>query len=297
MRAAGGASEGRVWVVLSDQGGAYAEVADALRDELGREARLTDWVVGPWQKFATKSLPPPQLIVAIGARAFAAMVEKTQAEPGLSKVPVLATLLPRASYLALAPKVPGATSAVWLDQPVERYLALVRLAMPERQRVGVLFGPDSEAFKAPLLKAAAAQGQTVSHATLFAQGDEVYPALREVLSQAQVLLALPDNLVFNPTSLQNILITAYRQRIPMVTYAAAHARAGATLALYATPVQVASQAAAAVRAFLAGRGLPSPRFADQFTVTVNAQVGRSLGLATVEPEVLAQMLRQTEESR
>lgn len=291
------AGDVRVWVVMSDQTGPYAQTAAALKEELSRDTRLTEWQIGPLQKFADKSLSAPHLIVAIGARALEGMLEKQQAESGAAKVPILATLIPRSSYEALVGRMGSSVSAVWLDQPLERYLSLIRLAMPERPQLGVLFGPDSEFLKPALLKAAAARGFTVRHATLYAQGDDLYTALRTVLAESQVLLALPDNLVFNPSSLQNILITAYRLRVPMVTYSAAHVKAGATLALYASPTQVAAQAAAAVRAMLNGRGWPTPRGVDKFSVAVNAQVGRSLGLATVEPEGLMDALWRLEESR
>lgn len=290
-------SDGRLWLVLSEPDGAYADAATALRDELAADTRPNDWMVAPWTQLPDKSAAPPRLVVALGGRAFAAMVDKALTEPAWAKVPLLAALVPRASYEALAAKAPGPTSAVWLDQPIERSLTLLRQAMPERQRVGVLFGPDSESLKPALLKAAAAQGLLVHHATLYAQGDDVYPALRSVLSDSQVLLALPDNLVFNSATLQNILITAYRQRIPMVTYSAAHVKAGATLAVHATPVQIANQAAAIVRSVLAGRGLPSARGAEQFSVAVNAQVGRSLGLVTVDPDALMQAVRRQEGAR
>lgn len=287
------AGEGRVWIVLSDQTAPYIETAAALKDELARESRLTECVIGPVQKFADRSLPTPQLVVAVGARALEMMLQRDVDSVG-GRVPILTTLIPKASYEALVGRAGAAVSAVWLDQPVDRYLSLIRLAMPERTRLGVLFGPDSESHKPALLKAAAAKGLTVYHATLYAQDDNLYPALRTVLAESQMLLALPDNLVFNPVSLQNILITAYRQRVPLVTYSAAHVKAGATLALHASPAQVAEQSAAAVRAWLSGRGLPAARGMDRFSVAVNAQVGRSLGLTTVEPQALTDALRREE---
>lgn len=268
-------------------------MAAALKDELSREPRMGELVIGPLQKFSDRALPPPQLIVAVGARALEVILER-HAESLGPRVPILATLIPKAGYEALVGRGMPTVSAVWLDQPLERYLALIRLAMPERTRLGVLFGPDSEWLKPVVLKTAAAKGLTVHHATLYAQDDSIYPALRTVLAESQMLLALPDNLVYNPVSLQNILITAYRQRVPLVTYSAAHVKAGATLALHATPAQVAEQSASAVRAWLGGRGLPAARGMDRFTVAVNAQVGRSLGLSTVESQALTDALRREE---
>jgi ABC-type uncharacterized transport system substrate-binding protein len=118
-----------------------------------------------------------------------------------------------------------------------------------------------------------------------------------VLAEADVLLALPDTRVFNAGSLQNILITTYRQRVPLVAFSAAYVKAGATLALYASPAQAASQAAAMVRIFLGGRGLLPPQSALEFSVALNERVARSLGLPDDDPAALADTLRRQEAAR
>jgi putative ABC transport system substrate-binding protein len=286
-----------VWIALSESGGPYAEAAGALRDDLTASSpRRADVRVGPWQDMLAASGKPPQLVVTVGAAAFRGLIEDAQRGGALANVPVLAILVPRAFYESLSSKARAPTSAVFLDQPINRYLDLLRLAMPERKRIGVLLGPESAPLSAALAKAAAARGLQLITAQV-GSDDELYPALRNVLTDAEVLLALPDARVFNTGSLQNILITTYRQRVPMVAFAPGYVRAGATLALYCSPAQAASQAAAAVRAFIGGRGLPAPQPAGDFSVAVNDRVARSLGLSVDDAAGLADSLRRQEAQR
>jgi len=127
--------------------------------------------------------------------------------------------------------------------------------------------------------------------------DELYPALRTLLGEAEVLLALPDNQVFNAGTLQNILITTYRQRVPMVAFSAGYAKAGAALALHVSPAQAASQTAGVVRAFVAGRALPPPQLATEFSVAANERVARSLGVVIDDPSALGEALKRQEGGR
>jgi ABC-type uncharacterized transport system substrate-binding protein len=282
---------------VSELGGPYAEAANALRTDLSQSAaHRIETRLDSWQDLLATPGKPPQLIVTIGAAAYRGVIEEAQHGGALASVPVLAILIPRAYYETLAPKARAPTSAVFLDQPLGRYLDLLRLAMPDRKRIGVLLGPESSSLAAPLGKAAAARGLQLVTARV--SGDEdLYAGLRSVLADAEVVLALPDARVFNAGSLQNILIATYRQRVPLVAFAPGYVKAGATLALYSSPKQAADQAATMVRTFLAGHALPMPQAATDFSVATNERVARSLGLTFGDAADLAARLRRREAQR
>lgn len=286
------------WVVLTAPDGAYAEAAAVLRDEWAAAARSSELLIAPAGELPAPASPAPRLLVTLGAGALRQMLERQQTDAALGRVPLLAALLPRASYESIVgARAPAGISAVLLDQPVERHLELLRLALPERRKVGVLLGPDTLALRPALAGAAAARGMQLKAVALNPAAQDLYPALREVLDESEVLLILPDSQLLQAGPLQNMLIMAYRQRVPVAGYSVAQVRAGATLALYTSPAQAARQTAAAMQAFLAGRGLPPVRLAESFSVAVNPQVGRSLGLALDHAETLAAMLRRQEGQR
>ena len=106
--------------------------------------------------------------------------------------------------------------------------------------------------------------------------------------------ALPDPTVYHAATLQNILLTTYRARVPLVAFSAAYVRAGAVLAVYSTPAQVARRAAEMVKSWQAGRGLPPPQMPREFAVAANAKVAASLGLMLDDAAVIAEDLRRQE---
>jgi hypothetical protein len=75
------------------------------------------------------------LVVSVGGRA---TEQALRLEPA---TPVLAVLLPQASFLRLRAKAEArALSAIFLDQPPGRRFALIAEAFPEVRRVGVVLG-------------------------------------------------------------------------------------------------------------------------------------------------------------
>jgi hypothetical protein len=281
--------------VPSAPGGVHETTARLLQELWEREERPIGWRIGGWSDLPPVSAAWPQLLVTLGSGAYLEGVERAQSSPALQRLPVLAALLPQAVFPAPAARGSWRTAAVLLDQPAERIAQLLRLALPGHVRVGVLFGPDSIAIKPQLARALAARGFT-----LIAQGvhdgAQLYPALRTLLDDSDLLLALPDRQVFQSDNMHNILLAAYRRRVPVVSYSAAHVRAGALLSLHTEPAGVAIQIVGALRQWLGGRGLPQPAAAEGGAVAVNEQVARSLGLSLPPWQQLQRALRQKDET-
>ncbi|MGE5467008.1 MAG: ABC transporter substrate-binding protein [Ignavibacteria bacterium] len=277
-----------VWLATADPGGPYAEVVDAVRAEL--QGVAAEVVAKPWPELMRSEGPAPRIVVAIGVSALRGFSESGP------RVPLLATLVPRAAYAGAAAALAGRPhSAVWLDQPAGRQLDLLRLALPGRTRVGVVFGSESRAYENEIQRAAAERGLILVGARSEAP-DQLPSALRKALEDADVLLALPDPQVYNGATIQNVLTSTYRQRVPMAGFSPAYVKAGALLALYSTPAQVGNQVGDIVRGFLSGRPLPAPQGPRDFVVGANADVGRSLGIP-IDPnaaEKWAEQLRGKE---
>ncbi|MBV5297151.1 MAG: hypothetical protein JZU64_03165 [Rhodoferax sp.] len=271
-----------VLIVSSDSAAAFVDAAQALTEELlhagiSRYA-IPQMTAAEWAASSKSGqAPQAQVLVALGTEA-ATLLATT-----VTKTPVLCALLPRSSFERVlrgsGRKPSSLLTALYLDQPLSRQLALIRLALPAAQRIGVLWGPESVA-RAPLLKSlAAAQGLTLAEAKMDS-AEGVFPALKQVLGDCDVLLALPDPQVYHGSSIQNILLSAFRAGVPMVGFSPAYVRAGALLGLHVTPVQVGRQAASLVLEALQDRALPaSPVESNDFEVGVNDHVARAMGLA------------------
>lgn len=288
----------RVWVALAEEEGAYAEAAAVLKEGLGASLDLN---VAHWRAMFTARDEAPDLIVAVGVAALDGVLERLgKRGESWARIPLLAVMVPQAVFdarLAATQLVRRPFSAALIDQPLGRQLALIKRAMPQFQRVGVLVGPQTRLVMDTLEKEAVTRGMFVRHTPPVTATEEIYPALKQALSEAEVILALPDPLIYNSASLQNILLTTYRARIPLVAFSPAYVKAGAVLAVYSTPAQVARRAVEMLRQWQTGHGLPSPQKPREFEVAVNERVAASLGLWVDMPNLIVADLRRMEDGR
>lgn len=262
-------------VVMSDDAAPYQEVYQVVRaalDETGHEAvRIYADALSPGM------LNDARVVVAVGVRA----AESLSALP--SRAPILAVLVPRTWFLKsgrarLADGGRRAVSAVYLDQPYERQARLIRLAFPDVRRVGVLLGPDQKGVADELDDALRSQRLGLVHQTV-TEDERLLTPLELVLNETDVLLAVPDPLVFNRSTAQSLFLTSYRYRDPVVGYSRSMTRAGALVSVYSTPAQIGRQAAEWIVGVLGGAAprLPAPAYPAYFEVSINDQVARSLG--------------------
>jgi putative ABC transport system substrate-binding protein len=267
-----------VHVVLSELGGAYQEFADALRSRLQVDGFVVDL------KRADETPGDFGLYVAVGMKAASELASRD--------VPALDVLVPKAGY----DKLPHTTqrtkprSAIFLDQPMQRQVALVRAVLPHTRNVGVLYAsPPPELSNVRRLMA---DRDMRVHEQAVDERHSLNDALENVLDKSEVLFVLPDAEVYNPGTIRNILLTAYRKRVPLVGISPAYVKAGALCAVFTTPEQAAIQAATIIRQYAESGKLPPPQYPSEFEVSVNMQVARSLELPVKDADRLRDEIRR-----
>jgi putative ABC transport system substrate-binding protein len=280
-----------VVIVSSDRSSAYIEAAQAIVTDLEQSGLSRNDILQvtaeDWLLTVERS---PKLLVTLGSEAAQTVVGSDV------RVPVLSALLPRSSFERIlrthGRKASSQLSALFLDQPLNRQLDLIRLALPSVRRVGVLWGTESLIHAPSLRTLALASGFQLVEASVEA-GEPLFPALKRVLDDTEVLLAFADPAVFNSNTIQNVLLASFRARVPLVAFSPAYVRAGALLALYVTPAQVGQQVASVARGVLQGKLLPaSPLYAQSFSVSVNEYVARSLGLSFDVDSLIGQLRKR-----
>ena len=278
----------RVAVVLSEDSVPYREAYQAIRAQLD----ATPHVFHPLyaEDLSAPMLGGAQLVVAVGVRA-------TEAVAALPiRTPVLAAMVPRTWYLKagrvqLAEGGRREFSAVYVDQPFERQASLIRLALPEVRRVGVLLSADQAGLVPELEAVLQANGLSLAAALLPAEG-RLLSTMESLLPGVDLLLAVADPLVFSRSTAQSLFLTSYRYRTPVLGYSRSMTRAGALLSLHASPTQIGQQAADTAIAALQGTAvrLPPPAYPAYFSLSTNDKVGRSLGIPLApEAELAARM--------
>lgn len=270
--------EGGVQLILSEPGGAYQDLLDAFRSTLGGRKPMRVWNLsdlGADQILAMSR--GDDLLVPVGAKA-----ARFLADYHAGRAPVLSLLLPRSSVEHLrwpAGLGKGRMSAVYIDQPPGRILNLIKTALPAASRVGMLVAEESQAT-ARLMAQEAGRHRLTLLTEFVETAEDVAPALRRLLPQCDVLLLVPDSLVINAGNAQNVLLTTYRHRIPVVGFSQGLAKAGAVASAYSSPAQIGRQGAAlALRWLVDGDDLPPTQAATEFSLAFNPRVARALGLA------------------
>lgn len=279
-------------IVTQERGGVYDEAVAGFLSGLGRKGgapisarHLTT------AELARSADLSARLYVAFGAEATAALAHQDL------KSPLISALLPRTSFEAALQAVDRKTApkvtAVYLNQPIARQLNLIKAALPQAARVGVLLGADSAWQKSELEKEARLRKLQLQMATVD-NGALVVARLSDIIDEIDVLLVMADRTVYNSNTIPNIFLTAFRARVPIVAFSPAYVRAGALLALYSTPAQIGKQAAELAQAVLAGKPLPEPRHPDDFHVEANANVARTFDVHLSRDELEERLRRMGE---
>lgn len=279
-------------LLLSEKNGPYQALADALRSEL---PRLSDKPHRLGQSLADApdhaAIANADLAITVGSRAYR-LIDSLPAQGQVLHVLIPSTVYPRGDTSAYPA---SRHSAIYIDQPWQRQLDLLRLVLPGVERVGILLGNTSQEQRAEIEQVIAARRWQAQIGQVPESGNYLGP-LRRLLEQSEVLLAVPDQQVFNRQNLQGILLTTYRREVPMIGFSSGYVRAGALAAVYSTPEQIAAQTARWAALLLADPDLPlpPPQYPDLFSVAVNHQVARSLGLRVPEEEDLLRDLQALE---
>jgi len=286
------AAPANIAIVLSDDSAPYQETANNIRVLVEQGVvRAVVSVYSPAGKKPDFVRERQDLIVAVGVRAAQEMVALNMTTP------ILTTLIPRQAFEKIARQRDYRQfSAVYLDQPLARQMELIHLALPERSRIGVVLGPESQdALKA--LQFATKEAKFALVVEKIGAAEELLPALQRVLADSDVLLALPDPLVFNKGTVQSLLLTTYRYQDPVVGFSQAYVKAGALAAVYTTPEQAGRQAGEVLLHVLSGKSwvLPPPEYPKYFSVSLNYQVARSLAINVSDEMALFQKLKRTVE--
>lgn len=232
------------------------------------------------------TLVPPaaaQLWVALGDDAF------QQALAG--DRPVWGVGIARAQLLAALERGCHCSGSFAENDP-HRQLQLLHWLFPRAKRVGVLVGPDSQWQLQGLQDSARAldlqlQVQAVTDQTSMAR------QLPRLLAHTDVLLGVSDSALFNAASARLVLLTGYRQQVPVVGPGEVFVRAGSVASSYSTLEDYAADAALALTTFRAQRRWPQARFPVHFSVLVNQHVARAYDVPWLDEQQLQQLLGGT----
>ncbi len=267
------ATASSILLVKSADAPIYQEVEDAFRAEIqnlcttiGECPQIASILT---QDFTNNSPEGHDLLVFVGQQA-----KERTSDLAVTK-PQLHLLVFREEYEKRA-QCCDHSSAIYIEQPLERQLRFIRFLLPELRRVAVLIGQQPTIQTPELLSLARGMGLEVELRQVTSQR-QIGPVLHQLRNEVDVLLALPDPRIYNRDTMSNILLSTYRNGIPVIGFSEGLVRAGALAAIYSSPATIGTEAAAKALRILRGNRVNST-YPQQTEFALNRKVARSLHL-------------------
>ena len=234
-----------------------------------------------------------KLVVAVGTSATRGIINSNTTQP------VLSTLIPSAVYYDVLKDAPASTkkrvSGVFIDHPLNRYIRFIKEVYPRWKKIGLLSAENNTHANNEIRQFIKTKDTKIIHKTV-SSSDEVIPTLNKLLKDSDVLLTLADPVVLNRSTAHGILLSAYHQKVPVVSYLKSYVKAGALSALYSSPEDLGKQVGeyiieVASNNFIFIKHHQHPKY---FSISVNERVAQSLGLGNIDAEKIKNTLYKME---
>lgn len=279
-----------VTILTTNDTTAVAEFVKQLKLELNEQSGIKV-NVSKNDSGLSINIPKDTLVVAVGTQAL------TYAGNLDDSTPVIGVLVPKSSYESILKESNRSVdrfSALYLDQPFTRQLSLIRAIFPNLYSMGVLLGPVSQ-FQSNDLQSAAKKFNMEVNIRLVNKADELQSNLEKLMMSKQLLLAIPDPLIYTRETAQTILLTTYRHQTPVIGFSQSYAKSGAIAAVFSSPKQFAVEVASTIKQLPKDHvTLPVANAADQFSIEINRQVARSLDIRIADDAVIYQQMLKDE---
>ena len=279
-------------IVLSRQLNSYQIVADTISAQLDTPSRTVTLAELEVLNFNTQGY---EQVIAVGSKAADSLIQRSD-----EKQKLILSFLPRQTYLALKRKYNKHSrfknkniTAVFLDQPYSRQLALARLISPKAKTIATVLGPNSQNDLALLTTAAKKYDFVLKHQTLH-ESDNPIHKLQPLIKQADIFLSLPDKSVFNRTTAKWVLYITFRQRIPLIGFSQKYVQAGALAAVYSSPEEIGLQTAEIIERSLGSKTLPKAGHPIYFSVAINETAAQTLRTPIPSADELTRQLKELE---
>lgn len=173
------------------------------------------------QFVSLKTNLPPDIVISLDAPAVEIAQTAFPDTPGLVALTLQENTVPRADNI----------TAILLQLPMEVQITWLKKFLPNVRRIGILYDP---ALNRNMIGEAAdsAQGKNIEVIPFKIHSlKQLQEGLQYIRSNADVLLAIPDQTVYSEKTAKQILLFSFRNRFPFVGLSESWVKAGALYAL------------------------------------------------------------------
>ncbi len=283
-------------VVTSSRALVYQQAVDKLLQQMERRNAELDlsWTQVTLDKLkASPSIVPlnSDLFITIGSAAAEYMFEQP------SNGALLCSFITRSAYDAIAAKNPTRANAhaIFMDQPIERFLALAILLRKERSRynIGVLQGQSLSSMSQFKLA-----DVDVNSAILLADKNPA-ATIEPLVRSNDVFIVTPSSAYINRLVARLSLQLSMKYKKPVIGFSQKYAEAGALLSLYASPEDIGKSTAQTAIAWLESgkRELSSGAGEQHYTISLNSHVARKYRLQLDLEQLYSKLPAQEQQLR
>jgi len=276
------------YLVISESRHPYHQkIVESLSSNLMSDGHVIDSIIP--EDFSTYSIGEYSSLITIGYQSAARVINNQTAKP------VLSLLIPKLAFnLLLNNKIEKDNrylfSSIYIDQPIERQLRLIDLLSHNFKKIGILYGKNSYSRKKEISSVIASAGYRVKNITVL-ERTELISETRHLSENSDLLLAIPDSTIYNRRSIKGILLTTYRNKIPVIGFSKAYVKAGALAAVYSSPENISLQAIETIQHNTRHSYISASRqHPKYFNIETNAKVARSLNINIPNKDQLLKQL-------
>ena len=257
-----------------------------ITQSISKQLANSDIQVNIPNSYETTDANQHNLIITIGSQSANQVLQDTSAT-----TPVYSLLIPESTANNLAQDNHRLWAAQVIDQPFDRQLLMIKHLFGQNKKIGVLLGPASSRSRTKIERAARNLGVTINY-SLIQESDELIPALKETINNNDILLAVPDPVVYSKNTIRGILLLTYRSKTPVIGFSKSYVKAGATAGLYSTPEQIATDAAENIKKFfLNNRKFTHKKYHPElFSIEINKKVIKAMKLHINDNDVLKKLI-------
>ena len=182
-------------------------------------------------------------------------------------------------------------TALFRDQPLSRQLFLTHLILPNVRRALVIHRAEQFATNITRNIQRGPDGLTINYRVVDAGSDWI-KSMAQWVTEADVLVCVDDQKLYNRDTIRSTLLTTYRQGKVLIGPNRGFVNAGSLASTYTSPEHYLQQLQKMVDDWRRQKKLPDPQFPEKFQLVVNQQVAESLGLPIPDEQELLRVLQR-----
>ena len=283
------AAESNVHIVFSDDTTPYMDFRHGFESSLPESFKALSRFYLDTDAIDPESLDEQSVILSVGTAATRWALENTRQT-------VMASMIPSQSFHRLKAAHPDRQlTALFIDQPPERHMALARSLLPEAENLAIFSSGLDEGIKVRLAQAAERVGLTL-HFKSVRSRTETIRAVRATGGNADALLILPGSETMPAPSLRALLLHSFREDLPVIGYSSGLVSAGSVAAIHSVPTKLGEESAEYLQRLLGMNASewPPERYPSGFEVSSNRELARSLRLPLPSDATLRQRIQDLE---